>query len=288
MNAQELLTLYPEATIQSMPLIQPNVVCLPLGTNRYICLDKAQLGERELALLELMVNPSVAPTTHDHWSDFLTGLTKTAPVTDAEQLQLLQFRVRFTDDCHQRTDWLAALADLFDDVLHAAFVSDTTGYLLFKHPLLLTEHPDLEGVLTLLDSDFYTTTRLFLGSVQPDLQQLPAVYALEQQLFATQQTHPIETISASLLPDLVSQHHTELGLLNNTLLMTEETQQLITALYQTQGNVRQAAQQLFIHRNTLLYRIEKFERQSGFDLKQMDDLVYCYLLTLAQAQTKAS
>ncbi|WP_234002724.1 helix-turn-helix domain-containing protein [Lactobacillus sp. CBA3605] len=84
------------------------------------------------------------------------------------------------------------------------------------------------------------------------------------------------------MPQLATLHRHELTTLADDCLANTDNQQLIIALYQTQGNVRQAATHLFLHRNTLLYRIDKFERCSGFNLKSMDDLVYCYLLTLAQ------
>ena len=41
-----------------------------------------------------------------------------------------------------------------------------------------------------------------------------------------------------------------------------------------------AAKKLYVHRNTLQYQVEKFEKSSGLNLKNMDDLVLCYLVVL--------
>ena len=38
-------------------------------------------------------------------------------------------------------------------------------------------------------------------------------------------------------------------------------------------NVSETSRQLFIHRNTLVYRIEKLEKITGLDLRNFDDAV---------------
>lgn len=43
-------------------------------------------------------------------------------------------------------------------------------------------------------------------------------------------------------------------------------------------NTSEAAKALYLHRNTLINRLEKFYRVTGFDLKKFDDAVIIYLL----------
>lgn len=282
MNAQQLLTIYPQATVSALPSTASNIVCIALSAGKYVCIDTTNLEQRELSLLEMLTQTKPSPTTNDQWSEFLSGSSPTVPHTTAKQFQLLQFRVRFTDQHTSHSQWLQALADLFDSVIHKSFVTGNTGYLLVAQSLSASQS-DLKGLLSLLDNDFYTNTHLFIGSIHKDVQDLPHTYALEQQLFDQNQHDTIVPLSASLLPFLATQHHSELTALSTELFSDTDNQQLITALYHTQGNVRQAASNLFLHRNTLLYRIEKFERCSGLNLKDMDDLVYCYLLTLEKS-----
>ncbi|WEE35981.1 PucR family transcriptional regulator [Lactiplantibacillus paraplantarum] len=281
MNTQQLLSIYPQATIAPLPSMAKNMVCVAIDAGKYICIDTTNLSDRELSLLELLTQTRPSTTTDDAWSEFLTGRNTAIPHTTAQNLQLLQFRVRFTEQHANRAQWLSAIADTFEHVLHHAFITANTGYLLLTKPL--TDTPaDLASLLALIDNDFYTNTHLFIGSTHTDSQDLPAAFSLEQQLFSQNQQDTIVTLSGSLLPFLVGQHQPELQALRNSLCLDPDHKQLISALYHTQGNVRQAASKLFLHRNTLLYRIEKFERCSGLNLKKMDDLVYCYLLTLGQ------
>lgn len=282
MDVQQLSTLYPQATVRPDPPVTPNTVAIQLASGQYFCIDTTNLGARERALLNLLSPAPVSPTDTDHWSCFLLGKTTTVPTNSAKQLQVIHFRVRFTDTSQPRTAWLSALADLFNDVLHRAFTAEDAGYLLLKTPLPREAQSDLAGLLAVLDNDFYTNTQILIGSHHPDAAALPAAFSLEEHLFSRDHRQPVTRLSTLVLPDLVHAAHSELTALSNEQLADPDNQQLIAALYHTQGNVRQAAAHLFVHRNTLLYRIDKFERTSGFDLKSMDDLVYCYLLTLAQ------
>lgn len=281
MDSEQLQRLYPQATVQSAPSDRANVLSVALTANKFLWIDTTNLNQRELVLLKLLTTKQTAPAT-DAWSAFLTGETTMAPQVTAKCFQLLHFQVRFTDDSQHHSQWLTALAGLFDGVVHAAFTSQNAGYLLLKNPISALSQPDLSSLLDLLDNDFYTNTHLLIGSHQPALTALPATYAFEQQLFHQTHKQAVSTLSGSMLPYLAATHRQALNGLTPDLLADADNRQLIAALYQTQGNVRQAAAHLFLHRNTLLYRIDKLERCSGFNLKDMDDLVYCYLLTLAQ------
>ncbi|WP_218654383.1 helix-turn-helix domain-containing protein, partial [Streptococcus pluranimalium] len=52
------------------------------------------------------------------------------------------------------------------------------------------------------------------------------------------------------------------------------------AMWQEHGNLVQTAQRLFIHRNSLQYRLDKCYQATGLNLKDLDDLALAYLLIL--------
>ena len=55
---------------------------------------------------------------------------------------------------------------------------------------------------------------------------------------------------------------------------------IIVAMWQEQGNLAKTAQSLYIHRNSLQYKLEKFRLLSGLNLKNLDSLAFCYLLIM--------
>jgi len=53
----------------------------------------------------------------------------------------------------------------------------------------------------------------------------------------------------------------------------EESRSTIKMFFENNLNVSETSRQLFIHRNTLVYRIEKLEKITGLDLRNFDDAV---------------
>jgi carbohydrate diacid regulator len=53
----------------------------------------------------------------------------------------------------------------------------------------------------------------------------------------------------------------------------EETLSTINMFFGNSLNVSETARQLFVHRNTLVYRLEKLSKSTGLDIRSFDDAV---------------
>lgn len=53
--------------------------------------------------------------------------------------------------------------------------------------------------------------------------------------------------------------------------LDEETILTVIKFFENNLNVSETARQLYVHRNTLVYRIEKLEKMSGLDIRQFED-----------------
>ena len=51
----------------------------------------------------------------------------------------------------------------------------------------------------------------------------------------------------------------------------DETLTTINKFFENNLNVSETSRQLFIHRNTLVYRIEKLQKATGLDIRTFDD-----------------
>ena len=58
---------------------------------------------------------------------------------------------------------------------------------------------------------------------------------------------------------------------NVPLDLDEETLTTINKFFENNLNVSETSRQLFVHRNTLVYRIEKIQKSTGLDLRNFDD-----------------
>ena len=52
----------------------------------------------------------------------------------------------------------------------------------------------------------------------------------------------------------------------------EETLTTINKFFENNLNVSETSRQLYVHRNTLVYRLEKLEKSTGLDIRKFDDL----------------
>ncbi len=60
---------------------------------------------------------------------------------------------------------------------------------------------------------------------------------------------------------------------NNPDDFDEETLTTINKFFENNLNVSETSRQLFIHRNTLVYRLDKLQKSTGLDLRVFDDAI---------------
>ena len=62
------------------------------------------------------------------------------------------------------------------------------------------------------------------------------------------------------------------------MLASQEMRETIKVYFDQDLNLSTAARQLYIHRNTLLYRLEKIRKATGLDLRRFKDAVVLKIL----------
>jgi carbohydrate diacid regulator len=69
---------------------------------------------------------------------------------------------------------------------------------------------------------------------------------------------------------------------NSADSLDNETMLTIQKFFENNLNVSETARQLYIHRNTLVYRLEKIKRLTGLELTSFDDAVIFKLAILVK------
>lgn len=113
----------------------------------------------------------------------------------------------------------------------------------------------------------------------------PVFFQEEKNIFLTE-LPTIKSQSAFSLSQVALHYFTKealdqsliMQIFSKKLTIDVEMTEIITVLWRNQGNISSTAKELFMHRNTLQYRLEKYHEQTGLSLKNMDDLVLSYLL----------
>ena len=87
---------------------------------------------------------------------------------------------------------------------------------------------------------------------------------------------------------MLREYHGQLFGLHNEKLLNDEMLQTVDKFFECDLNLSEAARQLYIHRNTLVYRLDKFQRATGLDLRRFDDAVIYKLLHMMGAGEPAN
>lgn len=83
----------------------------------------------------------------------------------------------------------------------------------------------------------------------------------------------LERFLMELPADISAQYHNMLFNRKTTRLFNEEMLYTIDMFFKKDLNLSDTARQLYIHRNTLVYRLDKVQRQTGLDLRSFKDAV---------------
>ncbi|MBQ8556264.1 MAG: helix-turn-helix domain-containing protein [Clostridia bacterium] len=83
----------------------------------------------------------------------------------------------------------------------------------------------------------------------------------------------LERFLMELPQDISASYHSMLFNRKNQRLFNEEMLYTIDMFFKKDLNLSDTARQLYIHRNTLVYRLDKVQRQTGLDLRSFEDAV---------------
>lgn len=146
-----------------------------------------------------------------------------------------------------------------------------------------------EALKDTLSTDFYMDLLIYIGLFQTDKATAKEIYEREKNDFlgvkAYLQPKAVYTI-ADLLPLMLLQtaspgtQETLKGLLSEWMEEDKETLNTIKVFVECNMNISLAAKKLYIHRNSLQYRVDKFFDRTGIDVKQFKNAISVYMAIL--------
>ncbi|MDV7752513.1 helix-turn-helix domain-containing protein [Enterococcus casseliflavus] len=249
---------------------------------KYIWLPTDQLSDSEKLLIQLG-NGSLQPEIDNRNHPWYPILFEHQPVQEPEWIRLLQVHFTRTIDSLQ-SEWLAEIQQMLPSVVDLFFLTEDHAVIVEKQDGANLPIEDLDGLFVALDMDFDCYSQLFVGPFHHPRHDFTALWASESSLFknelktkTTSKSMDLPKVVFSLFRNGFSGY---ISLFRTLYLdwFEEETETIIQSLWRNQGNASSTAKELFMHRNSLLYKIDKFQTLTRLNLKNMDDLLLCYLL----------
>ena len=278
-----LRDLFPEAVVNQETGQGPEWLTLPLD-GQFIHFPLETLSQREQALLNLQESqPALQSSDQDVWHQFLVQKKGGLP-TKLERVQLLYLEhgIPLSSD----------LLDLFYGLLpHLTALVElhaTRTLLVLDQTIPFEVEALIQDILPAVENDFGTKLTIFFGNSWTKLQaeELRQVFDSEYQLFSD--FVPLkgseQTISFAKMALWARSGQLNLGVIPEKIRHyideSKDMADIIEAMWTSQTNLVQTAQKLFMHRNSLQYKLDKFHSLSGLNLKNLDDLAFCHLLML--------
>ncbi|MGN7478337.1 PucR family transcriptional regulator [Solibacillus silvestris] len=233
---------------------------------------KSEISARDILFLTQFLEEQTEQ--HNPWYLLLTqGIV--IPNKSDTVIRVLQYATK------SKSAQLNYAVELFfmNDALLIEAAPQTFWIILFKDYSL----QELESFIAILENDFYIHGQLFIGQPHLITNTVHTVFSIEQRVFQTIQKYYFETICTFtnsllfLLPSFLEmpvQHYLRQTMNNH---FNEEISMTISALFSHNGNVSAAAKELHLHRNTLLYRLQRFYDETSLDLRRSEDLLIAYL-----------
>ncbi|CRH92135.1 Leucine-rich protein [Chlamydia trachomatis] len=278
----DITAIFPSARRVSQPKGKDEKNYLALPDGHWIEIDKGELTAREEALLSLFT-PAIPPKTSSPWAEYLVWEKGTVPKS-VKKIQFLHVRTwKQTSD-----DWLDMMAELLPNTLGRFQFPDGNLIFVLDQEQGLAIYDILSESIQALEIDFDVRLTCFLGQIwqEADQKAWPSLFQAEQQLFARwQESYNQTTVLTFSKLFLWGQTKGEFSPvlanhLRNLILEQDQLTEIILALWEESAVATKAAQKLYLHRNTLQYRLEKWHELTGLQLKELTDLTLCYSLVL--------
>lgn len=256
---------------------------------------KRRLSEQEKQLLSIFLTP--VPDTGRMMNDEEMAWYKWIMHGDATMLQHFSSHSPYYRFIHfltkpsvaNKDDFYDAINGLFSKQIIIVWEHDHRGVIIEKKQTPTPDPLPFAEIVDTLSTDFYITLHLFIGQIHRYNDELYESFCHERHCFQLAQTYmPKQAVyqMEDIIPLLLIHRHSELETVKKSLpsleTLDDEWLHIIKTFFQCDLNVSLAAKKLYMHRNSLQYRIDKFIEKTGMDIKHFKGAVAVYLAILLQ------
>lgn len=286
MQIKKLKERYPDLTYSEKPLKINTTHLFFYDNPYYFAIPKKTLTPAETALLQTLFQAPAPVFKNERlteWHALLFTQEELEIHTEPHFYRIIQFQIQSAPPSKKTIlEWQKALVSFFAQDTEILMLTEDYGVLIEKIAGSLLGEDELDAIATTLESDFYIPVHFFMGLFHEKTALLRDLFAEEQRLFRQNSNQLVQTVESNCLPMIAAQ-------LTNSLLAQEIGQlfekdetwkPLIKALWEQQGNLSMTAKALFMHRNTIQYRIDKFQELTNLSLRKTDGLLFAYLSCL--------
>lgn len=264
----------------------------------WVGIPKSSITEKELNLLKSLfelIKPS-SQTFNENtrkWFDFLF-LNGPCPAYSSESnFRLIQFYVN--GEGAEQNEIESAIKGFFSDEILFIWENDKNGIVIEERKQISLTENELVSISDTLESDLYVRISFYVGKLLPLTDQMAFQFQQEREYFTFAKKYLANTnvitfervfpsfAVAHLPDDIIKKAVKELL---DVFTDDPELYSTIKVFLENNLNASLTAKKLYIHRNTLQYRIDKFVEKTGIPLKDFYGAFTVFLACLLYEKDK--
>ncbi len=261
--------------------------------NEYLGIPKNELNEAEHSLLvclfkEVTMNEHLFQPHPESvkWFDYLYRGSETLPNEEHRDFRSIHFSLEGEIDLVALSE---AMQHLFANDCIIIFKNHFSGVVLENLSSSLTSKEELLSAAKVIEADFYVSPSFFIGQSRTVNNEFSSGFHEEEKmfLFAKEQFQAkrifsIESISSYYIVQFAPKELRDslFGSIFSVFSEDEIVLKTIKTFLENQLNTSQTAKELYMHRNSVQYRIDRFMEKTKIDLKSFEGSLFVYFACL--------
>lgn len=245
----------------------------------WLAIPQKNITEKELNLLQVLyeeVKMTSMPlnTLSRKWYEFLLLSGSIPTISSESHVRFIQFHIK--GHGIDQLEIESAIKGFFSDEIQIIWEDVHNGIVIEERRKFALSESELTSIADTLESDFYMKISFYIGKLYPFSSHLRTQFQQEKEYFDFAKKNLTSTniitfekvfpaFVAYNLPDHIKDKvNTELS---TVFSEDPELYTTIKVFLENNLNASLTAKKLYIHRNTLQYRIDKFIDKTGVQLK---------------------
>lgn len=260
------------------------------GSDQVIGIHNNELNSENEAILSALLTPynvKLPPLTDQEkrWK----ALISSPPEQDGEVPGYRFVYFTLKKNQIEPEAFVSAIQDLFQAPVPFLWQNDHEGIIIELKDSTSDENISYEQIIDTLMSDLYVKINFFVGPFLYSYVNIDKHYAAmgeTARVVFSCSDEPVITYVDAIPISLVSLTSEELRsqMREHILMEFKDDDEFLATIHtfiESNMNISVAAKNLYMHRNSLQYRLDKFYDRTGIDVRQFDQAVTVYLALLA-------
>ncbi|CDQ21127.1 PucR family transcriptional regulator [Halobacillus karajensis] len=256
-----------------------------------IGINKEEMNQETTDLLSIFLKPvtpeeAMLTDREKQWTQLLRNKKKRQAAEWPSAYRFILFSIE--DLGPEKEIIKEAFQSLFPQEVPLLWTSDREGFMVEEIFSDDQEVLEFEGIPEVLMSDFYTKIHFFISEFSSDLDQASSILTWSEHGAEIAKKHKLGSVLTykDIIPFLYLEalpkeqwEHIRRAVFKE-IEDEKELLQTIRVFLESGSNTTLASKKLYMHRNSLQYRVDKFIDKTGINIKQFDGAIVTFLALL--------